>query len=127
MVKASPIDRRGLFAATGIPARRKIGELIGEHVSVKEARRRASRLRRIAIVELAHTGAIDATRSDSVFKYINHSCAPNTFMRRIGSHVEFYALLDIPSGAELTCDYGETHHHGKLKCRCGSGRCRGAI
>jgi len=127
VVKASPIDGRGLFTATPIPAKKKIGELIGERITVKEARKRAACLRRIAIVELAHRGAIDATSGGCLFKYINHSCSPNTFMRRIGDRVEFYALCDIASGTELTCNYGETHHNGKLQCRCGSKRCRGVL
>jgi SET domain-containing protein len=41
--------------------------------------------------------------------------------------VEFYSLRPIKAGEELTCDYGETHHDGRLPCRCGSVRCRGAL
>jgi len=127
VVGASPIDNRGLFARAGIPARSKIGELVGERISVREARWRARNLRRIAIVELANNGAIDASRSGNEFRYINHSCSPNTFMRRISDSVEFYALTDIAKGQELTCNYGATHHNGKLKCRCRSDNCVGAI
>ena len=28
---------------------------------------------------------------------------------------------------ELTADYGETHHAGTLRCRCGAPNCRGAL
>ena len=37
----SRIDGTGAFAAEAIPARRKIGEIRGESISVREARRRA--------------------------------------------------------------------------------------
>src|SRR6185295_18392925 len=46
-VQASPIDGRGAFAAEAIPARRKIGEIRGEPISVREARRRARGQQRI--------------------------------------------------------------------------------
>lgn len=40
---------------------------------------------------------------------------------------EFYALRVIEVGEELTVDYGETHHDGKLACRCSAPGCRGAL
>jgi hypothetical protein len=27
-------------------------------------------------------------------------------------------------GDEITCDYGDSHHNGKLPCGCGSAGCR---
>jgi SET domain-containing protein len=122
-VKPSPIDGRGVFAAARLRARRKIGELHGTLITHQEARRRAMHTRRIAIVEFDDGIALDAT-DDVCLRYVNHSCSPNTFMRRIGHRVEFYALRAIRRGEELTCDYGETHHEGKLPCRCGSAGCR---
>ena len=35
--------------------------------------------------------------------------------------------LDIAAGEEITVDYGETHHGGRLPCRCGATGCRGAL
>ena len=125
-VKASAIDGMGLYACKAIPARRKIGELTGELVSQREARRRARTRNRIAIVELNNGKAIDALDGNE-FRYINHSCDGNAFIRIFGGHVEFYARRSIRRGEELTCDYGESHHDGKLPCRCGAKRCRGKI
>src|SRR5512132_4083715 len=62
-VRASTIDGRGAFAAEAIPARRKIGEIRGEAISVREARRRAKGQARIMIVELSERRAIDASQS----------------------------------------------------------------
>ncbi len=61
------------------------------------------------------------------FRFINHSCAPNTFMRRTKDRAEFYALRAIAKGEELTVDYEDSHHEGRLRCRCGAARCRGWI
>jgi SET domain-containing protein len=125
-VGASRLTGRGLFAGSFVAKRAKIGEFEGEIVSIAEARRRAARRRLIAIVELERR-AIDATATRRGFRYINHSCEPNTFMRCTATRAEFYALRDIRPGEELTVDYGESHHEGRLRCRCGSRKCRGWI
>ncbi|MEO5889352.1 MAG: SET domain-containing protein [Ferruginibacter sp.] len=122
-VKASKIDGKGLFAEAGIPARKKIGELTGQVITVSKARRLAKKIKRIAIVELDYEFALDAS-NDTTFKYINHSCNPNTYMRVIRHQVEFYSLRKIELREELTCNYGETHHDGALKCSCGAEGCK---
>ena len=125
-VKPSPIDGQGLFATSLIPSRSKIGELTGELISIREARRRARTRRRIKIVELDSSKALDVEEGNE-FKYVNHSCSPNIFMRVYRGRVEFYALRNISGGEELTCDYGETHHEGALACKCGSRNCGGSL
>jgi len=126
-VAASLIDGLGVFAAEPIPARRKIGELRGEAISVREARRRAKGRERIHIVEVSDTRAVDATLSQDALRNINHGCAPNAQLRIKQGRVEFYALRDIEPGEELTCDYGESHHEGRLTCRCGAPNCAGRL
>ncbi len=125
-VGRSRITGRGLFAGCAIPARAKIGEFEGEVISIAEARRRAAALAIVAIVELDRK-AIDARGMRTGFRFINHSCEPNTYLRRTKDRAEFYALRDIAKGEELTVDYGESHHEGRLRCRCGAPRCRGKI
>jgi SET domain-containing protein len=127
-VGRSHIQGRGLFALSAVPARRKLGELGGELVTEREARRRARAAgESIKIVEFGDGSALDATRLGGPFGYVNHSCEPNAFMRRHRGRVEFYALRPIEAGEEVTCDYGETHHDGRLPCRCGSPKCRGRL
>lgn len=126
-VKRSTIQGRGLFALADLPARRKLGELGGELISQREARRRARNADSIKIVEFGDGTALDATQLGGPFGYVNHSCEPNTFMRCYKGRVEFYSLRPVVAGEELTCDYGATHHDGTLKCRCGSATCRGRL
>lgn len=122
-VKPSAIDGMGVFACEPVLPKQKLGELRGTIITRKEARRRAKMIKRIAIVEFEDGMALDAT-DDDCFRYVNHSCSPNSYLRRIRHRVEFYALRAIHPGEELTCDYGETHHDGALPCRCGSADCR---
>ena len=126
-VAASRIDGQGAFADEPIPPRLKIGEIRGESISVAEARIRATRHERIMIVELSEKKAIDFSKSADPMRYTNHSCRPNARLVIRNGRVEFYALRAIAVGEEITVDYGETHHEGRLACRCGAPGCRGAL
>jgi SET domain-containing protein len=126
-VRASSIDGKGVFAAVDFRRGELAGEFYGEIISTIEGLSRARGLRRIAIVELDEALAIDASKSNGPFRYLNHSCEPNTFMRRGDGWIRFYAKRGIRRGEELTSDYGESHHEGTLPCRCGSPKCRGFL
>jgi uncharacterized protein len=126
-VAASRIDGQGAFAAEAIPPRLKIGEIRGESLSVNDARIRATRQERIMIVEVSARKAIDFSKSGDPMRYTNHSCRPNARLCIRQGRVEFYALRAIRLGEEVTVDYGETHHEGRLACRCGEVGCKGAL
>ncbi len=117
----------GAYAGEHIPAKKKIGSLGGVIISKKEANRRSKLNESIAIVELWNGKALDATINSNELRYVNHSCGPNSYMRVINNHVEFYALRDIKKNEELTCNYGLTHHEGTLPCKCGAKNCKGFI
>ena len=122
----SKIHGTGCFANESIPARKKVGSLGGKVVSRKVAKEIAAGKNSISLVELWNGKVIDAFREKGV-RFINHSCAPNTFMRTFNYHVEFYTLRKIRKGEELTCDYGPTHHEGTIECRCGAPGCKGNL
>ena len=126
-VRKSNIDGKGAFALKTIQPRKKIGELGGKIISEREARRLIKQVKRIALVEFGNGKALDASRNSNALRYVNHSCAPNTYMRVCYDRVEFYCLRRIKKYEELTCNYGPTHHDGKLACRCGSKNCVGFI
>ncbi len=123
-VGKSSIKGRGLFTDASIGHRKKIGEFDGERISVREARRRARGAKRISIVEVSEREAIDGSIGGGPFQFINHSCNANLYIRIAYGRVEFYSKRRIKAGEELTCDYGESHHDGKLPCRCGADNCR---
>ncbi|HEU0064736.1 MAG TPA: SET domain-containing protein-lysine N-methyltransferase [Flavisolibacter sp.] len=125
--RKSKIHGTGAFAKEFIPPRKKIGSLSGSIISKAEARRKSRNHKCVAIVELWNGKAIDCSANSNELRYINHSCEPNTFMRTINYHVEFYSLKSIQPDDELTCNYGVTHHEGKRKCSCGAAKCKGCI
>ena len=126
-VDKSLIHGKGAYSVQSIPSKKKIGSLSGTIISKKEARKKASLLQSVSIVELWNGNALDASSVYNELKFINHSCQPNTYMRNLGNHVEFYALRSIRKGEELTCNYGPTHHDGKKECRCGAPGCKGFL
>lgn len=129
-VRKSGIAGKGAFALVSIPPRRKLGNMGGEIITYREAQKRVKRQpgNVLFMVEFDEGGiALDASVNGNELRFINHSCDPNTFMRRAYRKVEFYSRKKIKKDEELTCDYGETHHDGKLPCRCGASNCRGFI
>lgn len=130
-VRASAIDGQGAFAVQSIAARRKIGEIRGEFVDQATARSRAREAERstgrIFMIAISDKRAVDATHSSDPLRFANHACDPNMVLKVQQGRVAFYALRDIEAGEELTARYGQTHHGGRLLCRCGSPRCVGRL
>jgi len=123
-VKPSAIEGRGLFTKVPLRARQKIGEFTGERITQDEGRKRAKTRKQIAIVEIHNGQAIDAGNETTGFRFINHSCSPNTFLRIIRERAEFYTLHPITAGTELTVNCHPSHHNGTLTCKCGTATCR---
>ncbi|HEX2012415.1 MAG TPA: SET domain-containing protein [Roseateles sp.] len=124
-VRRSRIDGYGVFAVEPLLEGARIGALTGESITVAEGRRRAAGLKRIMLVELSESRAIDATRSDDALRFTNHSCRPNALIRVEHGSIEFFALRAIAPDEEITVAYGATHHDGRLACRCGQAGCAG--
>ena len=60
-------------------------------------------------------------------RFTNHSCQPNGRLSIQDGRIAFYALRDIAVAEEITVAYGETHHAGRLACRCGAPGCVGRL
>lgn len=123
-VKKSQIYGRGCFALKHFPARKKIALYAGE--LIRGRRRIEARLKHqdaIKIISLNDDTAIDGAVGGDATAYINHSCAPNAFMRNVpGDRVAFFALRDINPGEEITMNYRDPNH--PEVCRCGATNCR---
>jgi len=123
----SQLEGSGIFTDCALNARVKIGEYTGEKITISEARRRARTQKHIAICDLNSRWAIDGRIGGGPFRWINHSCSPNVYIRIAYGRIEFYTQRKVKAGEELVCDYGESQHNGKLKCQCGSKQCKDFI
>lgn len=129
-VKSSPISGKGCFALSSIPKGFIIDEFIGEVLSLKEGKKRIEALPdrlNLKVIEVEDRCMIfyKPSVSKSPIWFTNHSCSPNSEIVILGGRNSQRAILSaikpIPKGEEITCDYGETHHEGKVRCKCSPG------
>jgi SET domain-containing protein len=128
----SAIHHFGVFAREDIPPHRKILEYTGERITRKETRRRYLRgwrgdpnLNYLACLD--RYWAIDGSVGGSGAELVNHSCGPNTVLRRFKGHLLLFSLREIRTGEELTYDYEFPRKGDRVACHCGSPKCRGTI
>ena len=126
-VRPSQIDGRGCFATAFFRKGRKIAEYAGERISRAEVARRARGRRKLRICAINSYWSLDGSRGGNGTHYINHSCAPNSYMRITHGHILFMALRDIHPGEEITLDYMTTLHSNDKRCHCKAPTCRGTI
>lgn len=126
-VRKSKIDGKGCFATMRFRKWQKIAEYVGERISRREIARRLRRKRRIHICALNLYWAIDGNRGGNGTQYINHSCAPNCFVRIVHGHIIFFALRDIEIDEEITIDYVSSYHSDATRCQCRAQNCRSTI
>jgi SET domain-containing protein len=122
----SGVEGQGVYAAVEIPRRAKIGEITGELIPLRAARKKSRSADRIYFVDVSDTHAPDRSKGN-ILRFTNHSCKSNAFLRVISNKVEVYAKRDIFVDEEITVDYGETPHSGGMICRCGQQECRKVI
>ena len=133
----SAIHGRGVYAKVEIPRDTRIVEYVGERitkaVSHRREKQRLERQRRggdgcVYIFELNRKYDLDGRTRGNVARLINHSCAPNCRAETIRGRIWIIANTYIPSGEELTFDYGYGYSEWRLHpCRCGAKRCAGFI
>jgi len=132
-IRASPIHRRGVFAAEAIPAHRKVIEYAGERITQKQAVERYLRLckagkkRLTYLFHVRRNLVVDGSVGGSGAEIINHSCRPNLITRRIRNRIYYFSRRMIPAGEELTVDYRFSKKAERVACRCGASNCRGTI
>jgi hypothetical protein len=123
----SRIHHLGVFAEERIPAQRNVIEYVGEFVNPVESYRRSNRTEAVYMFKLDEFWRIDGSVGGSGAEFINHSCDPNLRSRRLKGRVLFQSLRPIEAGAELTLDYRFPNKGPRVRCRCGSPKCRGTI
>ncbi|MEQ8231159.1 MAG: SET domain-containing protein-lysine N-methyltransferase [Gammaproteobacteria bacterium] len=117
----------GVFAVEPIAARSRILRFGGaalDALAIDSAARGGGHDDYLQIGEGLYLG-----QSGTADDFINHACAPNTFVRVTTRGVYLVALDDIAADAELTFDYGVTQvgFPFRFRCLCGAADCRGEI
>jgi hypothetical protein len=138
VVRKSPIQGRGVFAARRIRKGERILEYTGERIGHVEAGRRYDD----ETMERHHTylfavdadTCIDGGRIGNEARYINHGCDPNCEARNIRKRIFIHALRAVEAGEELFYDYAYELEGPitmadvkRYACCCGSDICRGTL
>lgn len=127
IVRPSPIEGRGLFAAAPIAAGEVVAVKGGAIVDRTQLAKLPPELRDAEIQigdDLFIAPTSPAEREDNMI-FSNHSCAPN--IGPVGQ-IAFVALRDIAAGDELTHDWAMTDDDDNaMQCHCGSDRCRRVV
>jgi SET domain-containing protein len=125
-IRESRIHYRGVYALEPIPPRRKVIEYTGEKIGRRETKTRG--LGDITyLFTLDDYWTLDGAFGGSGAEIINHSCDPNLRAWNFKGHILYMSKRAIRPGEELTVDYRFPANIEKVRCRCGSGNCRGTI
>jgi len=126
-VAPSKIHRWGVYADERIPARRKIMEYTGERISRRETKRRADTREFNYLFTVDSYWCLDGSVGGSGAEFINHCCDPNVYAWIYRGHILYMSARVIEPGEELTLDYHFAKDVEKVRCGCGSPKCRGTI
>lgn len=115
--QASPIHGRGLFTNEKVPRHTILCRRLGLRAALSLRDKRAI---------IGIDGLDPATPDDIIFKTVNHSCHPNSFLTDTGCLVSIEILADQ---AEVTIDYAILLQGSSWQtiCSCGLPNCRGLI
>jgi uncharacterized protein len=118
--------RYGVFAREDIPAHRRVIEYTGKHLNLMQAFQ-IHAPEDMYIATISTNLYVDGRRGGSGAEFMNHSCAPNLAVRRIGRHLYLYSRRKIRAGEELTWHYRYPIQLKRVPCHCGARRCRGTL
>lgn len=117
----------GVFAMEAVTAGKRILEFVGPRVGRGEVERAAASGVGDGYLQI---GADEFyALSGGPDDFVNHSCAPNTYIHSEAGLFYLVASVDIAAGDELYFDYGVTQiaFPFRFNCLCGAPACRGPI
>ena len=132
-IHRSSVHGFGVYALAPIPRGRKVIEYTGERLRASQAHARLlkqlapGRPKRICIFRVNRFWSIDPAVGGSGAERINHSCDPNLVARGIRGRIFYISRRRIRAGEELSVDYGLSPEAFRIRCHCGSPKCRGFI
>ena len=125
-LRASRIEGFGVFAATDIPQGAPILRIDDSRVVTPENPLRESEGELERHCDYLAEGKVVLMQPPE--RHINHSCAPNTFVKTFNGVRYVFALRPIAAGEEITYDYCINGYGDAVwECNCGSARCRKTI
>lgn len=123
----SSIHGMGGYAAQEIARGTRVLEYLGGRITKSESLRRC-RENNQYIFGLNEQEDLDGNVEWNPARFLNHSCSPNCEALVEAGRIWLVALRDIPTGEELTFNYGyDLVDYLDYPCRCGAAICVGYI
>jgi uncharacterized protein len=127
VLRQSPIQGTGAFAAKPIPRGTRVIEYRGERIDKTVSIRRCEAGNEF-IFSLNDSCDLDGNVDWNPARFLNHACSPNAEAEVSGERIWIVAAREIPAGEEVTFNYGfDLEHYREYPCRCGSPGCVGFI
>jgi len=126
VVKKSKIGR-GVFAVKKCMAKETIFEITGPKITCYVDDDVDEKTRDNAI---RYDKKYYINTNGELGSYLNHSCAPTSFLQKRKKGLFLIAIKDIEAGEEITFDYSTTLDSSDIwtmRCFCGSAHCRKII
>lgn len=131
----SRVDRYGVFAGEDIPRGKFVIEYGGARVTIQQANRRLKKYyrehgrvpKREYLFLVKDKTLVDGAIGGTGAEYINHSCDGNLRIKRAHGRIFLFSRRKIRAGEELNYDYAVSAEERKMRCHCGSPKCRGTI
>ena len=119
VVKRVAENHRGLFADEDIKKGKKILDFPGKILAEKKSNQWD--------LQISKNKVIRTFSKNQINNFLNHSCEPNSFVKKIGNKFYLIALKNIKKEDEITFDYDTTDYDTErfgLICTCKSENCR---
>lgn len=122
-VRNAKDKRKGVFASEGIRKGEKMLDFHGMIVGEKGAGEWDLQIGKNKFIRTTNG-------KNQIDNFLNHSCSPNSFVRKSGGKFYLVALKGIQKGEEITFDYDTTDYDNKelsFECKCSAENCRKKI
>ena len=130
-IKASKIDKKGLYAKKNIKPGTRIIQYIGKLITKKqtENNNKFDNDKDIYLFNVNNRYDLDGDFKWNTARLVNHSCDPNCEVEGKGLEIWITAIKFIKKGEELSYDYGFGYDqdYKQFPCKCGTKKCCGFI
>ena len=135
-VQSSAIHGVGLFAATSLRSRTRLGTYAGRRMTPAEVEASTWDSHLTYLFGLSDGTVIDGAQGGNHLRHLNHSCNPNCeAVERWGGEgrlqLDIVVLRDVLPHEELCIDYSlsidDAHAVEAYPCACGAPDCRGTM
>ena len=130
-IKASKIDKQGLYAKKNITPGTRIIQYIGKLITKKqtENNNKFDNDKDIYLFNVNNRYDLDGDFKWNTARLVNHSCDPNCEVEGKGLEIWITAIKFIKKGEELSYDYGFGYDqdYKQFPCKCGTKKCCGFI